>query len=115
MSLTSFPATLEHLELNIQFWDDLYIPTKLIGNLCRFFENLRDTDIWRHLDSIATHPAASRLQRVAIKIYCGYEVSGWSDESLDRDNLKNLVSKAVFDGLPSLHTKGILFVQARDY
>jgi hypothetical protein len=105
MSLRS-PATLEHLELNILFLGDHYSDPKF--NPCRFFENLRDADIWRHLDSIATHPAASRLQRVAIIIKYDFQVrSDDSGEPLD----ENVVSKAVLDSLPSLCKKGILFVQ----
>jgi hypothetical protein len=94
ISLTS-PATLEHLKLNIDFrcfYDD------------NFSEKLRHADVWRRLDSIATHPTGSRLRRVDINI--NYTFRGL--EGLDEDK----VEKAVLDGLPLLHTKGILFVEA---
>jgi hypothetical protein len=102
-SLTS-PATLEHLELNIwfrgasnefEFYDDEF----------NFYVALRDADGWRQLDSIATHPSGSRLQRVDISINYSFDDDG---EESDRDKL----SKAVLDGLPLLRTKGILFVKA---
>jgi hypothetical protein len=102
ISLTS-PATLEHLEFNIRF---RHI----------FYENLRDADAWRHLDSIATHPTGSRLQRVDINInysfhyYDASEVYGGDGEDPEEDE----VLKAVLDGLPLLRTKGILFVSAEE-
>jgi hypothetical protein len=92
------PATLEHLEFNVEFhcveygYDSLYV-------------NLRDADLWRYLDSIATHPTDARLQRVDIAIK--YTCYDGVDEP-DKDKIK----KAVFDGLPLLRMKGILFVYA---
>ena len=102
ISLTS-PATLEHMEFNIRFCgaiDDFDI------NLNRFYETLRGADAWSHLDSIATHPAGSRLQRVDINIKYGFIY----DE--DEEEPDNKVLKAVLDGLPLLRMKGILFVKA---
>ena len=96
ISLTS-PATLEHLEFNISFRS---FSNDFDRNI--FYETLRDA--WSHLDSITTHPTGSRLQRVDINIF-RYDVDG---EEPDGDE----VLKAVFDGLPSLRTKGILFVKA---
>jgi hypothetical protein len=100
ISLTS-PATLEHLEFNIRVCGsgdgfDL----KLYYDLCH-------ADFWSHLDSIASHPIGSRLQRVDINIdysYCYYD----SRYKPDKDKTE----KAVLDGLPLLRTKGILFVEA---
>ena len=101
ISLTS-PATLEHLKFYIQFRNSTsdFDPNE-------YYEKLRDADVWRHLDSIATHPTGSRLQRVDIDInstFC-YDNKG---EELDWDK----VEKAVLDGVPLLRTKDILFVKA---
>jgi hypothetical protein len=100
ISLTS-PATLEHLKFDITFDDE--------GKDERFFENLRDADAWRHLDSITSHPTGSRLQRVDINIdyLYGYDYD-YPDEKPD----KNEVMNAVLDGLPLLRSKGVLFVKA---
>jgi hypothetical protein len=65
ISLTS-PATLEHLEFNIRFCgsgDDFDL---------KFYYDLCHADFWSHLDSIASHPTGSRLQRVDINIDCSY-------------------------------------------
>jgi nicotinic acid mononucleotide adenylyltransferase len=97
ISLTS-PATLEHLEFNIE----------------TFYEDLCGADAWRHLDSwsdldsITTHPTGSRLQRVDIKI--SYSFRYYYNMQLHKD--KPEVVKAVLDGLPLLRAKGILFVEA---
>jgi hypothetical protein len=92
------PATLEHLQLNIDFSgvDDS-------STLC---DNLRDADLWRHLDSIATHPTDSRFQRVDISIEYTYY------DDVDEPDVDIKVKKAVLDGLPLLRMKGILFVKA---
>ena len=112
-SLTS-PATLEHLEFNIWFCansnefefeyddsdsdsDDYEVST--------FYDDLRDADVWRQLDSITTHPTGSRLQRVDISINYYFDDQGEESD-------KQKVSKAVLDGLPLLRAKGILFVKA---
>ena len=95
ISLTT-PATLEHLKFKFRFGDYDYLSS----------ESLRDLDAWSHLDSITSHPAGSRLQRVDINInaaFC-YDVYG---NKPDKDRME----KAVFDGLPLLRTKGILFVE----
>ena len=99
-SLTS-PATLEHLEFNIQFSGT---PGLSFSSLYDF---MRVADAWRHLDSITTHPAGSRLQRVDINIDYAFHYHGYR---LECD--KNEILKAVLDGLPLLRTKGILFVKA---
>ena len=97
ISLTS-PATLEHLKLNIRFRGHI---NNFTSNT--FYENLRDADAWRHLDSIATHSTGSQLQRVDINIDYAFRCVIFDEDE---------VEKAVFDGLPLLRTKGILFVEA---
>src|SRR5260221_10295211 len=62
LSLTS-PPTLEHLKLRIKFERGRYV-----FNHDAFYDDLRDADFWRHLDSIVTHPSGSQLQRVDIDI-----------------------------------------------
>ena len=101
ISLTS-PATLEHLKLNIRFRGNIYSfdPNVFCENL-----NLRN-DVWRHLDSITTHPTGSRLRRVDININYAFRYDDVGKES------EYKVEKAVFDCLPLLRTKGILFVEA---
>jgi len=100
ISLTT-PATLEHLKFNFTFECsdqdfDRYA----------FYDDLRGADVWSHLNSIVTHPTGSRLQRVDIEIrYSKYGAEPDNDEIL----------KAVFDSLPLLCEKGILFVEAVVY
>ena len=96
ISLTS-SATLEHLKFNIRF-------TGIVFNYDTFYDNLRDAVLWRHLDSIATHPTDATLQRVDISIRFAFVVT---DEP-DVDKVK----KAVIDSLPLLRMKGILLVNA---
>jgi hypothetical protein len=100
ISLTS-PATLEHLELNIRFHG-----SNIYFNIA-FYEKLRDADVWRHLDSIISHPTGSRLQRVDINIDYTFRYHDYRREP-DKDEME----KAVLDALPLLRTKGILFVEA---
>ena len=90
ISLTS-PATLEHLEFNIRFRDYINF------NSYRFYDNLRDADVWSHLDSIVTHPAGSRL-RVDINIDHIFR---------HNDHWEELGWKAVVDGLPLLRKSHI--------
>ena len=101
LSLTS-PATLEHLELGIQFDGN--------SNFCPYhalFRNLRNDDVWSHLDSIITHPTGSRLQRVDINIkYC----FRYDDNGMGPDETEFI--EPVLDALPLLREKGILFVKA---
>ena len=101
LSLTS-PATLEHLKLGIVFTSYSY---SFFWNA--FFDKLRDADFWRHLDSIITHPASSRLQRVDIVIYYTFRRN---DNVKEPDNTE--VSEPVLDALPLLRKKGILFIKA---
>jgi hypothetical protein len=97
ISLTS-PATLEHLRLKLSIQYDSFIQSDT------FYEDLRGADVWRHLDSITTHPS-SRLQRVDVNI----NANGFYD-NFDEDK----IAKAVLDGLPLLCTEGILFVEAHN-
>jgi hypothetical protein len=101
VSLTS-PPTLEHLKLNIWFR----------GNNNNFdhygfYEDLRDADVWSHLDSIITYPTGSRLQRVDIDIDYTFR---YDDDMREPGN--DGILEAVLDGLPLLREKGILFVEA---
>jgi hypothetical protein len=98
ISLTS-PATLEHLKFNVQF----RCSSCNYDFFNTYYADFCDADVWRHLDSITTHPTGSRLRRVDINI--SYAVRC---EEPDEDKIK----KAVLDGLPLLHKKGILFVEA---
>ena len=99
-SVTS-SATLEHMQFNIQFRDRMND-----FNFHSFYMDLRVADTWRHLDSITTHPAGSRLQRVDINLDYAFRYDEDGAE-LDKDE----VFKAVLDALPLLRTKGILFVK----
>ena len=112
LSLTS-PAILEHLKLNISFRGEIYNFDSDI-----FYDDLRDADVWTHLDSITTHPTGSRLQRVDINIdYCDLSVQNFDEgEPVDGDYdesepYENDVLEAVLDGLPLLRLKDILFVE----
>jgi len=64
--------------------------------------------VWRHLDSIATHPTSSRLQRVHVIIDFIFFDNGNGVIGPNEDKVK----KALLDGLPLLRAKGILLVQA---
>jgi hypothetical protein len=101
ISLTS-PATLEHLKFKIWFrgYNNNF-------NHDRFYEDLRDADVWSHLDSIITHPIGSRLRRVDIDINYTFR---YDDDVVEPDN--DEILEAVLDGLPLLREKGILFVEA---
>jgi hypothetical protein len=97
VSLT-YPATLEHLEFKISFYNlDFDI----------FYETLRDADVWSHLDSITIHPTGSRLQRVDIN----FDYSFRYDDRVQNPG-KDKILKAVLNALPLLRTKGILFVKS---
>jgi len=92
VSLSS-PTKLEHLKFCMEFsylnhldWD-------------AFFDDLRYADVWKHLDSFATHPSGSRLQRVEIDI----RFNG---------NVRDSVVEHILDALPLLREKSILFVKA---
>jgi hypothetical protein len=92
----------EHLEFNIRF----HGYNKFDSNT--FYENLRKA--WSDLDSITTHPTtSSHLQRVDININYVFHHRERDDEA---EPVKDEVLKSVFCGLPLLHKKGILFVEA---
>jgi hypothetical protein len=97
ISLTS-PATLEHIKLNIL----IRAPHTYDFQFITFYESLRHADVWRHLDSITTHPTGSRLRRVDISISYAFR---------HREPDEDMIKKTVLDGLPLLHKKGILFVE----
>ena len=100
ISLTS-PAALEHLELNIQLRGD-------ITYFEQFYEKLRGTDAWSHLDSLTTNPASSQLQRVGININNSFR-SGVDVEKPHDDE----ILKTILDSLPLLRAKGILYPSIR--
>jgi len=97
LSLTS-PPTLEHLKLRITFERSRYF-----FNHDAFYDDLRDADFWRHLDSIVTHPSGSRLQRVDIDIK--YYLR--DDDAVGEPD-PSQVEGPVLDALPLLREKGIL-------
>ena len=107
ISLT-YPATLEHLELNIRFHDYIIDVENPLS------ENFRGA--WSHLDlimdPITSHSTGSRLQRVDININYSFRLDAIDDDGefvvFDEDGLL----ESVFDGLPLLRKKGILFVKA---
>jgi len=101
VSLTS-PATLEHLKFNIVFEGN-----SNHFNYYALFDDLRNADVWSHLDSIITHPTGSRLQRVDINIKYSFR---YDDDGDEPDNTEIL--KPVLDALPLLREKDILFVEA---
>ena len=101
VSLTT-PATLEHLKFKIVFEGN-----SNHSNYYTLFDDLRDADVWRHLDSIITHPTGSRLQSVDIDIRYSFR---YDDEVLGHDESE--VQEPVLDALPLLREKGILFVKA---
>ena len=92
----------QHLKLNIRFeGNDNFFDHD------SFYRDLRDDDVWGHLDSIVTHPTGSWLQRVDINIIYHFR---YDDNVVEPDN--DEILKAVLDGLPLLRDKGILFVEA---
>jgi hypothetical protein len=101
------PATLEHLKLNIRFHCNPF-------DLDTFYNALRD-GVCIPLNSLTTHPTGSRLQRVDISIEHSYceddDMTELYDGDLPELYDEDIVSM-VHDGLPLLHTKGILFVEA---
>jgi hypothetical protein len=101
VSLTS-PAVLEHLKFKIWFraGDNFF-------NYYSLFRDLRDADVWSHLDSIVTHPNGSQLQRVDIVINYAFR---YDDDVVEPDN--DEILEAIRDALPLLCEKGILFVEA---
>ena len=103
VSLT--PATLEHLKFKI-----VLTARRNHFNHDEFFYDLRNADVWSHLDSIITHPTGSQLQRVDINIKYAFR---YDDDIMEPDNTE--VSKPVLDALPLLREKGILFVKATRY
>ena len=102
VGLTS-PAALEHLKFDIVF-SNYYMHDTVDRDL--FYDDLREADIWSHLDTIITHPTGSQLQRVEINIRSFYDEVGYT---MEPDN--SGASKPVLDALPLLREKRILFVK----
>ena len=98
------PAILEHITVVILFtaYNNLF-------DYSGFCHDLRNADVWKHLDSIITHPTGSRLQRVDINIKYNFRYNG---NVMDPHNTE--VSKPILDALPLLREKGILFVKATE-
>ena len=94
ISLTS-PATLEYLKVDISELREEFF------DYDSFFEDLRDADVWRHLDSIITHPIGSRLKKVDIHIGYHFPCHAYEPQ----------VAKTILSILPLLCRKGILFVE----
>ena len=92
----------EHLKFNIRFHGSRN--NEFDSNT--FYENLRTA--WRYLDSFTTHPASSQLRRVDININYVFYLK--HDDGAEP--VKEEILKAVFCGLPLLHQKGLLFVEA---
>ena len=86
ISLTS-PATLEHLKFNVQL--------RGFNFDRRFHEDLRDSDVWRHLNSISTHPNGSRLRRVDINIKLTYHLYHGELKEPEVDKVKKVVNLMV--------------------
>ena len=103
-SLSISLASPENLEFNIRFRGSKF--SNLDSDT--FYENL--TTAWSGLDSITTHPTSSRLQRVDVNII--YVLHRERDDGAEPADVKDKVLNAVFCGLPLLHKKGILFVEA---
>jgi hypothetical protein len=101
VSLTS-PATLEHVKFDIVFEG-----SSNYFNYYSLFDDLRDAEVWRHLDSIIIHPTGSRLQRVDINIKYSFRYDDDGNEPYNTE-----IEEPVFDALPLLREKGILFVEA---
>ena len=103
LSLTT-PATLEHLRFKI-----LFAGNSNSFNYYALFNDLRDSDVWRHLDSIVTHPTGSRLQTVDIDIIYHFRY----DDDVAQPH-PTQVKQPVLDALPLLQEKGILWVEATE-
>ena len=101
------PAILEHIKFDIIFaGHDNYFDHS------GFYNELRNADVWSHLDFIITHPVGSRLRRVDINIEYRFP-SRYDDDVVEPRYAE--VLKPVLDALPLLREKGILFVEANEY
>src|SRR6266508_3303287 len=96
---SSSPATLEHLKFSIT----ILVDENMLDN-DGFYDNLYSDNVWRHLDSITIHPTGSQLQRVEVDIKFCYDND---DDTVDTGED---VLEPIFDELPLLREKGILFV-----
>ena len=100
ISLTS-PATLEHLKIDIVFKGSGYF------DYYALFDEIRDAEVWSHLDSIITHPTGSRLQTVGV---CITYSPRCDSKGVEPDETE--VLEPFLDALPLLCEEGILYVQA---
>ena len=100
ISLTS-PATLEHLKIDIVFKGSGYF------DYYALFDDIRDAEVWSHLDSIITHPTGSRLQTVGV---CITYSPRCDSKGVEPDETE--VLEPFLDALPLLCEEGILYVQA---
>jgi len=95
------PVTLEHLNINIT----IHINNEMLDNN-RYYQDLYLDEVWSYLDSMATHPAGSRLQRVSVDVSFHYDY-----DHMDGDADLELI----LDELPSLQERGILFTRDRPW
>ena len=102
---SSSPATLEHLKFNIT----VHVNEDMLDNDA-YYDDLYYDVVWSYLDSIATHPAGSRLQRVDVDVNFHYD-------NTDDDDVEATESdfEPILEELPSLQERGILFTQHRKY
>lgn len=91
------PSILEHLELTIRLHD---------FEVNTFYDNLRR--VLNPLDFVTTHSPSSKLHRVDINVHYSFQYGEDDDAEPDRDS----IFRAVHDGLPLLHMKGMLLVDA---
>ena len=98
MSLTSPAATLEYLKV------DMIELSEKFFDYDSFLDDLRDAEVWRHLDSIIAHPIGSRLQRVDIHIGYNFPYHAYKPDETE-------VAQTILGILPLLCEKGILFVE----
>jgi hypothetical protein len=101
----SSPATLEHVKLYLDFSD--------VEDRDALLDDLHDAGVWKQLDSIITHPTGSRLQRVDINIAYQPASDNESDDIVGTGEAD--VANRIFDALPLLREKGVLFVEATFY
>lgn len=90
-------SALQHLEITIRFYDP---------DFNFFIDNLRN--IWSPLDFTTTLPTTSLLEEVDISIDFFFRY----DDEIEFTMTQDEISQAVYDGLPLLQTRHILFVSS---
>ena len=93
----SAPSVLQHLEFHIRFFDP---------DFNFFLDNVRN--IWSPFDFVTTLPTTSFLQEVNINI----EFLFHYDDEVEPAWTHTEISQAVYDGLPLLQTRHILYVNS---